>query len=310
MGHNRHFLSKMGWTDAPASPQYQSPVGDPLPPITMKQLLTVGAAVLALATLASAQTTILREDFNAVPPAGWSQIKNNPSAQGWIKSIDNRAWHEDEFNITCDSDLISPVIDCSGYSGISATFRTSLNWADYQANHPNSLGDGVSNLYVRVNGGAWQIAWTDTRIFNSTDTIVVDISSFAAGNANVEFAFHYYGTYAHELWVDWVQIDGQGGGPSLAKSGSCPGAVTVTASGCTAGGSVAVLYGVSGNFVKNGAPCNGLTLGISAPTLGGILTANGSGSAAISFNAPSGACGLTVQAVDVATCTATNTITL
>lgn len=41
-----------------------------------------------------------------------------------------------------------------------------------------------------------------------------------------------------------------------------------------------------------------------------MLSANGSGDAHLSFNAPAGACGRTVQAVDVGSCTPTNTITL
>ena len=99
-------------------------------------------------------------------------------------------------------------------------------------------------------------------------------------------------------------------GPSLAKSGSCPGSTTLTASNCTAGGNVAFLYGAAGTYTKPNNPCQGVTLGISSPTLGTILTANGSGTASLTFNAPAGACGLTVQAVDVATCTPTNTVTL
>ncbi len=276
----------------------------------MKHFPLILAAALALSATASAQTVILHEDFNAVPPAGWSQVKNNPIAQGWIKSLDNRAWHEDEFNVTCDDDLISPVLDCSAYATVSATFKTSLNWADYQANHPNSNGDGVSNIYIRVNGGAWSVAWTDTRISNTTDIITVDLTSLAAGQAGVEFAFHSFGPYAHEIWVDYLDITGGGAPPTLAKAGSCPGPMTLTASNCTASGQVALLYGGAGSFTKPGGQCAGLTLGISAPTLGAMVTANGSGVASLGINASAAACGLTIQGVDVATCTATNTITL
>ena len=73
---------------------------------------------------------------------------------------------------------------------------------------------------------------------------------------------------------------------------------------------VAILYGPAGSFTKNGQPCNGLQLGISNPTLATILSANGAGSAALTFNAPPGACGRTVQGVDVASCVATNTLVL
>jgi len=281
----------------------------------MKLILSASLAGMVLASSLSAQQ-ILREDFTAaVPPAGWSQVKHNGLAAGWIKSFDNQAWHEDESSSigACDNELISPVIDCSGYTAVTATFKTTLNWADWLANHPNTLGDGESDLYVRVNGGAWTEVWTDTRTLNTTDVIVVDMSAAAAGQSNVEFAFRYYGTYAHESWIDYVQIDGGGSQVlTLAMTGGCPGSVTLTVSNATANGGIAMLYGAAGSFTQNSPnrPCQGLTVAINVPTLGGTITANGSGTASLSFNTPPAACGLTVQAVDLSSCTATNTITL
>jgi len=101
-----------------------------------------------------------------------------------------------------------------------------------------------------------------------------------------------------------------GGGPALSKSGSCPGPVTLTVAGCTPNRPVAMLYGNPGTFTYGGTPCTGITLDMSSPTLAGVLTANGGGVASISFNAPPGVCGKTVQAVNVATCTKSNTIIL
>lgn len=99
-------------------------------------------------------------------------------------------------------------------------------------------------------------------------------------------------------------------GPSLAKSGTCPGSITLTVAGASPGGSVAILHGPAGAFIKPGPPCAGLALAMSVPTLGPMLTANGLGGAALTFNAPAGACGRTVQAVDVAACAATNAVAL
>jgi len=73
---------------------------------------------------------------------------------------------------------------------------------------------------------------------------------------------------------------------------------------------VAVLYGNAGAFTKPSNPCGGLVLGITNPTLGAMLGTDGAGAATLSFNAPAGACGKTVQGVDVASCTATNTVVL
>jgi hypothetical protein len=99
-------------------------------------------------------------------------------------------------------------------------------------------------------------------------------------------------------------------GLSLALTGSCSGAVTLTISNATANGSVAIVFGQAGVFVKPTPPCQGLTLGVAPPTLAAIRTADGGGTATLNFTAPPGACGRSVQAVDVMTCTATNVIVL
>ncbi len=176
----------------------------------MKLTIPASLAAVVLASSLSAQNVVLREDFTvSVPPAGWTQVKNNPAANGWIKSTDNRAWHEDESSSigTCDNELISPMLDFTTVPTAYAHFKTQLNFATYLANHPSSSGDGETDIYIRINGGAWTEAWTETRQANTTDTISVDLSSFVGGQANVEFAFRYYGTFAHETWIDYVQID-------------------------------------------------------------------------------------------------------
>lgn len=101
-----------------------------------------------------------------------------------------------------------------------------------------------------------------------------------------------------------------GGIVQLSKTGTCPGVMRLDVAYCTPGGGVAILQGIAGSFIKSGNPCAGLVLGIANPSLVAILTANGGGNATLSFNAPAGACGRTVQAVDIASCTASNTIVL
>jgi len=98
--------------------------------------------------------------------------------------------------------------------------------------------------------------------------------------------------------------------PSLSATGSCPGLMTLTITDATAGRNVAIIYGAAGNFVKSSSPCQGLVLGISRPSLGAILAANSLGVVSLSFNAPPSTCGKTVQAVDLTTCHATNSIVL
>jgi hypothetical protein len=172
-------------------------------------LLAGSAALLLAASALPAQQVAITEHFAAgVPPAGWSQVKNNPLTNGWIASAAGEAWHEDESSSvgTCDDELISPVLDLSTYGTVYAHFKTRLAFSNYLANHPSSLGDGENDLYVRINGGAWTEVWTDVRTLNTTDVISVDITAAVAGQSNVEFAFRYYGTFAQEWWVDYVQV--------------------------------------------------------------------------------------------------------
>jgi hypothetical protein len=111
--------------------------------------------------------------------------------------------------------------------------------------------------------------------------------------------------------VRGIEFTGSGA-PSftLAKAGNCPGSVTLTTTNGTPSSAVAILYGNAGSWTKPSGTCAGLTLGIASPNLGAIIGSNGSGTASISFNSQAAWCGKTVQAVDIATCTASNTITL
>ena len=101
-----------------------------------------------------------------------------------------------------------------------------------------------------------------------------------------------------------------GGGLTLASSGSCPGAMTLSVSGAGAGNGVALVYGAAGSFTIPGGSCAGLALDVTSPTLGAVLTADAAGDASATPTIPGGACGMTVQAVDLGTCTVSNTIVL
>ncbi len=93
----------------------------------------------------------------------------------------------------------------------------------------------------------------------------------------------------------------------LVKSGTCPGLLTLRVSGHS--GDVALLYGAAGAFVQAdpGQPCLGVALQLDRPWLGGILRA---GSPQAMLNGSGPVCGLTVQAVDLTTCTVSNSIVL
>ncbi len=95
--------------------------------------------------------------------------------------------------------------------------------------------------------------------------------------------------------------------PTLTLTGACPGSVTVDVSNVTPSGSVALVYGPAGTFVIPNGPCAGTVLAIGAPTLAGIYPADATGHLnLVTPPLPSAFCGLTVQAVDVTTCTVSN----
>jgi hypothetical protein len=107
-------------------------------------------------------------------------------------------------------------------------------------------------------------------------------------------------------FVTWMEQ----AGPTLSKTGTCPGPVSLTVTDATPRGPVALLYGFPGSYTRGGGSCAGLTIGISQPTLAGIFNANVNGIASISFNSPPGLCGRSVIGIDLRSCTATNIITL
>ncbi|MHC4824853.1 MAG: YncE family protein [Planctomycetota bacterium] len=119
----------------------------------------------------------------------------------------------------------------------------------------------------------------------------------------------------HTSWnsgtVFEVELGNSGSpGMTLAVSGTCPGVMSISVSGATALGPVAMVYGSAGSFTVLSGSCAGLTLDIAAPTLAGIFNADGSGDLNLAPNIPAGLCGSTLQAVDISACSASNSVVL
>ena len=126
----------------------------------MKTFLPLLAAVALTASAASAQITVLSEDFTTWPPTGWTTTA--VAGTGWIHDTAlGRAWHEDEI-LQSDSRLTTPALDLSALSSVYLHFDGETNWAQYLANHPSSVGNGVSTMEVSTDGGVtWTVVWTD-----------------------------------------------------------------------------------------------------------------------------------------------------
>lgn len=96
-------------------------------------------------------------------------------------------------------------------------------------------------------------------------------------------------------------------GPVLTATGTCPGSVSIQVIGATPGGQVPFVASPNlGTFTLPGGPCAGTDLGLANPRLLGVLTADGGGNISRTVQVPPAACGLYLQALDVATCDPTN----
>lgn len=118
-----------------------------------------------------------------------------------------------------------------------------------------------------------------------------------------------------EARVDQLTVFAGTPGPSLSASGAPGGSMTFDMGGFTASGQIAVVYGPAGTFAVPGGPCAGLVVDLQPlnfPPVSALITlaADASGNAQLTQNVPAAGAGLSVQAVDAATCTASNVIVL
>lgn len=113
-------------------------------------------------------------------------------------------------------------------------------------------------------------------------------------------------------YLDNVSVEVGGGAPVLTLDGVCPGPVTATSAGNTAGGNVAFIraFGEGSVAIPPGPPCAGTVLGLNASaTLLQTVRADGDGTAIVSGNAPSAVCDrVFLQTLDVSTCATSNVV--
>jgi hypothetical protein len=154
---------------------------------------------------------VLSEDFEG-SAAGWTIIDNNGRNVNWsFNNPENRTNYtggggnfaiadSDHYgNKDMDTELRTPLLDLSSATTASLEFKT--DFYTYTMNGTNETAD----VDVSVNGetGPWTTIWQKTSDYFGPVTEVIDISSIAAGQANVMVRFHYYN--AKNDW--WWQID-------------------------------------------------------------------------------------------------------
>ena len=86
-------------------------------------------------------------------------------------------------------------------------------------------------------------------------------------------------------------------------SGTCPGTITMDVRNATPNGTLAIVTASQdGSFTVPTAPCQGMPLDMSGPSLFRLLNANGGGGLSVSQPVSAGQCGLYLQVVDGARC--------
>ncbi len=168
--------------------------------------------------------------------------------------------------------------------------------------------DGTSNLLVEY------------KVFNNAFTTQFDAAGTGLGSGGLDTINRVWAFGADAASGSSNGDDGYvtqltiGGGFSIAYNGPCPGASSVDVSGATPGGRVGLLFSPSeGAFViPSGQPCAGTMLGLSGAGLQLLNTATADANGDVTFNgnAPAGACGGKLQAVDAGTCDTSNVETI
>ena len=159
---------------------------------------------------AKVTTMALYEDFEgAFPPSGWTVIDNIGSNPVWVRNdvtgtpnyadsgycaIANSDYWYDPMN----TDLISPIIDCTGLKDVYLTFDT-----DYEI----YTGSEWANVSARssATGSDWVtiLAWNEDHF--GPLTVNLDISTFADNQPDLQVRFNY--DTKGEEWLWWWEVD-------------------------------------------------------------------------------------------------------
>ena len=158
----------------------------------------------------STLVNIYSEDFTGGLPADWTVVDGESDGYTWTdqnpRSRTNPNW-SGTFMIadslwagfrSMDEQLITPPLDCSGYTHTRIQFSHCFR----------ASGDQTGDVDVRVNGAAWQNV---ARYLYASDEGLksIDISSYADGSSSVEIRWHVYNARRDQYWgIDDVALRG------------------------------------------------------------------------------------------------------
>lgn len=177
---------------------------------------------LTFTTLCSISTLPFSEGFtNTTIPSCWSQVDNQGNGQIWQFGIitgqtpapalnGNYAYLNSRNYGTGNSqnaDLVTPVIDVTGYSNITLQFNHYFR---------STTGTSGTVSYTTNNGSTWTTIATFTVTSATNPAIFNQVIPALTGQSQVKFKWNYTGTYGRYWGVDDVSITGTGGAPTLS----------------------------------------------------------------------------------------------
>jgi V8-like Glu-specific endopeptidase len=164
------------------------------------------------------QTLIASEGFAAGIPPAWTVVDGgtgagpaatwttaNPGGRSLALTAPFAIADSDELGTgqAMDEELITPVIDTSGFSQVLLQFN----------HHFRRFSDELADVDVR--SAATAGAWVTARSYSGTDSVgaqTVDLSAWAAGQTDTQLRFHYHNAVFEWWWaVDDVQVLGNNG---------------------------------------------------------------------------------------------------
>ena len=194
-------------------------------------VLTIGVSTLAFGQA----MTLLSEDFESWPPAGWT-ITNDGGDCVWDSTANtgrsNYAGGDGDAadadadvcgsGTTMNTGLVTPVLDMSGAASATLTFVASFNY----------LSNDTFEVNVTTDGATWTnlLRWQeDHDAYGPGETVTLDLTPYISATTQVEFRYIAPGWdwYAE---VDQVRIDIAGGGGTdadlaITKTAGVSGAV-------------------------------------------------------------------------------------
>ncbi|PCJ54235.1 MAG: hypothetical protein COA70_06280 [Planctomycetota bacterium] len=280
----------------------------------MKNLLITSTLALAcLTATAHGQSGTLDQ----VSPFGSAVPGANSASYNFDSST--LVWQAEVF-AGMDGTLEGFQLEATGPIGATATVAVHLG-SPWQAGTPTWSGT-ITKTIVST-----ELIWVDVSSANISLSTGDAFTIQGQGNDNGMWVTGSFQSpvntfYAPDLFLNGAQFGPEWkigfhtymlspAGFTLSILGNCPGPMTISVSGATPNGSVALAYGNAGSWTIPNGPCTGTVLDLAGvPTLAGFFNADAAGTLTLAPNVPAGLCGRTLQAVDMTTCTVSNTVTL